>query len=83
MDRFRSLVSRSLRPIEVLSNITAEAASSCKVYQDETHRDVPVKAFRNLGSGEDDELINAYAYFHKMVEQEGGAVRNATLAGVE
>lgn len=28
VDRFRSLVSKSLRPIEVLSQITAEAASS-------------------------------------------------------
>ncbi len=42
-----------------------------------------VKAFRNLVSGEDDELNAAYAYFHKMVEQEQGAVRNATLAAVE
>lgn len=45
--------------------------------------DAPVKAFLNLGTGEDDELTAAYAYFHKMVEQEAGAVRNATLAGVE
>ncbi|KAL8659991.1 MAG: hypothetical protein Q9226_000154 [Calogaya cf. arnoldii] len=29
VDRFRSLVSKSLRPIEVFSQITAEAASSC------------------------------------------------------
>ena len=42
----------------------------------------PVKAFRNLVSGEDDELSAAYAHFHKMVEQEQGAVRNATLAAV-
>ena len=42
-----------------------------------------MKAFRNLVSGEDDELTTAYAYFHKTVEQEGGAVRNATLAGVQ
>ena len=41
-----------------------------------------VKAFRNLVSGEDDELAAAYAHFHKMVEQEHGAVRNATLAAV-
>jgi len=41
-----------------------------------------VKAFRNLVSGEDDELSAAYAHFHKMVEQEQGAVRNATLAAV-
>jgi hypothetical protein len=41
-----------------------------------------VKAFRNLVSGEDDELSVAYARFHKMVEQEQGAVRNATLAAV-
>lgn len=45
--------------------------------------DAPVKAFHNIGSGEDDEITAAYAYFHKSVEQEGGAVRNATLAGVE
>jgi len=42
-----------------------------------------VKAFRNLVSGEDDELTAAYAQFHKMVEQEQGAVRNATLAAIE
>lgn len=42
-----------------------------------------VKAFRNLVSGEDDELTSAYAHFHKMVEQEQGAIRNATLAAVE
>ena len=42
-----------------------------------------VKAFRNLVSGEDDELTTAYAHFHKMVEQEQGVVRNATLAVVE
>ncbi|TAQ84511.1 hypothetical protein B7494_g7175 [Chlorociboria aeruginascens] len=41
-----------------------------------------VKAFRNLISGEDDELSAAYTHFHKMVEQEHGAVRNATLAAV-
>ncbi len=41
-----------------------------------------VKAFRNLISGEDDELSVAYAHFHKMVDQEQGAVRNATLAAV-
>ena len=41
-----------------------------------------VKAFRNLISGEDDELSAAYAHFHKMVEQEQGAVRNATLVGI-
>ena len=42
-----------------------------------------VKAFRNLLSGEDDELSTAYAQFHKMVEQENGAIRNATLTAVE
>ncbi|KAL8790643.1 MAG: hypothetical protein Q9213_000491 [Squamulea squamosa] len=154
VDRFRSLVSKSLRPIEILSNITAEAASSVRrrflcdklieriahpssanavsadyekisgFFEDldmYLHRlkvleeRVPllpelemaitkiftsvlvlcaisakyvkmkriVKAFRNLGFGEDDELTTAYAHFHKMVEQEGAAVRNATLAGVE
>ena len=41
-----------------------------------------MKAFRNL-AGEDSELETAYANFHKMVEQEQGAVRNATLASVE
>ena len=45
--------------------------------------DASVKAFRNLGTGEDDELTAAYAYFHKTVEQEAGAVRNANLAGLE
>ena len=42
-----------------------------------------VKAFRNLVSGEDDELRTAYAHFHKMVEQEQGVIRNATLAALE
>ena len=42
-----------------------------------------MKAFRNLVSGEDDELTTAYAHFHKMVEQEQGVVRNATLAVAE
>lgn len=42
-----------------------------------------VKAFRNLVSEEDDELIAAYAHFHKMVEQEQDAVRNATLIAIE
>jgi len=42
-----------------------------------------VKAFRILVSGEDDELTTAYAHFHKMVEQEQGAVSNATLAAAE
>ena len=41
-----------------------------------------VKAFRTLVSGEDDELSAAYVHFHKMVDQEHGAVRNATLAVV-
>ncbi|KAI4146689.1 MAG: hypothetical protein L6R39_003369 [Caloplaca ligustica] len=41
-----------------------------------------VKSFRSLVSGEDDDLKNAYADFHKMVAQEEGAVRNATLASV-
>ena len=30
VDRFRSLVSKSLRPIEILSSITADAASSVR-----------------------------------------------------
>ena len=42
-----------------------------------------VKPFRNLVSGKDDELTTAYAHFHKMVEQEQGVVRSATLAVVE
>ena len=42
-----------------------------------------VKAFRSLVSGEDDELTTAYAHFHKMVEQEQGVTRNATLVAAE
>ncbi|PGH21367.1 hypothetical protein AJ80_03284 [Polytolypa hystricis UAMH7299] len=42
-----------------------------------------VKAFRNLVSGEDDELQVAYSHFHKMVEHEGRIIGNATLAAVE
>lgn len=41
-----------------------------------------MKAFRNLVSGEDDELALAYTHFHKMVTHEQGVVRNAALAGV-
>ena len=41
-----------------------------------------MKAFRNLLAGEDSELQAAYEHFHKMVEQEQDAVRNATLVGV-
>ncbi|PGH05438.1 hypothetical protein GX51_02962 [Blastomyces parvus] len=40
-----------------------------------------VKACRNLVS-EDDELKNAYDHFHKMVDHEGGILRNATFAAV-
>ena len=42
----------------------------------------PVKAFRNLISGEDDELAAAYTHSHETVTQEDGAVRNATLVAV-
>jgi len=42
-----------------------------------------VKAFRNLVSGEDNGLSAAYGLFYKIVEEEQGAVRNATLAAVE
>ncbi len=38
-----------------------------------------MKAFRNLVFEKDDELIVVYAHFHKMIEQEQDAVRNATL----
>jgi hypothetical protein len=41
------------------------------------------KGLRNLVAGEDNELVAAYAHFHKMVDQENYAVANATLAGVE
>ena len=55
----------------------------CQEPSSATDINVPsVKAFRNLVSGEDDELSTAYAHFHKMVEQEQGAVRNATLSTV-
>jgi len=42
-----------------------------------------VKAFRNLVSEKDDELIIVYAHFHKMIKQEQDAVRNATLIAIE
>ena len=42
-----------------------------------------VKAFRNLVSGKDEELMNAYAHFHKMVEQQQSVVRHITLAVVQ
>lgn len=42
-----------------------------------------MKSFRSLVSGEDDELKAAYAHFHKMVDQEHGAVTNATLVVAE
>lgn len=41
-----------------------------------------MKAFRNLISGEDDELTSAYSHFQQMVEQEQRMISNATLAGV-
>ena len=41
-----------------------------------------VKTLRTLFSGEDDELSAAYAHFRKMVDQEHGVVRNATLVAV-
>ncbi len=43
---------------------------------------MPVKAFRNL-AGEDDELVTAYARFHKMVERERVIVEYGILSGVE
>ena len=46
------------------------------------HARSPVKSFRNLVSGEDDELTATIARFHKMVDQENLVVSNATLAKV-
>lgn len=42
-----------------------------------------VKAFRNLVSGEDDELTSTYSRFHKLVEQERGLITNAILVSNE
>lgn len=42
-----------------------------------------MKAFKNLVSGEDEELKKAYAHFHKMVENQAWAVRNTTLGRIE
>lgn len=42
-----------------------------------------MKAFRNLISGEDDELTTAYSHFHKMVDQEGRMLANVTLISVQ
>lgn len=41
-----------------------------------------VKTLRTLFSGEDSELSAAYAHFRKMVDQEQGVVRNATMVAV-
>ncbi|KAL8716183.1 MAG: hypothetical protein Q9220_000088 [cf. Caloplaca sp. 1 TL-2023] len=65
--------------VEVLASVLVLSGISAKYIK--TNR--IVKAFKHLASGEDSELTTAYAHFHKMVEQEAGAVRNATLAGVE
>lgn len=42
-----------------------------------------MKAFRNLVSGEDDELTSTYSRFHKLVEQERGMITNAILVSAE
>ncbi|KAL8949471.1 MAG: hypothetical protein Q9222_004419 [Ikaeria aurantiellina] len=136
VDKFRGLLAKSLKPIEVLVHVSAGAAQGSvnavsadydkvagffedldlylnrlKILQEwvppvpELQKAVAevlasvlvlsgisakyikmnriVKAFKNLALGEDSELTTAYAHFHKMIEQEEGAVRNATLAGVE
>ncbi|TGO07453.1 hypothetical protein BTUL_0275g00150 [Botrytis tulipae] len=64
--------------IEVLTSVLVLCAISTKYIKMKRI----VKAFRNLISGEDNELSAAYTHFHKMIEQEQGAVRNATLAAV-
>jgi len=60
------------------------AFDSFQVWQtlSNSHQTYLGKAFRNLISGEDNILTDAYARFHKMVEQEQGVVKNLTLAGV-
>ncbi|EPE36656.1 Ankyrin repeat-containing protein [Glarea lozoyensis ATCC 20868] len=63
---------------EVLASVLCLCAISAKYIKVKRI----VKAFRNLTSGEDDELATAYAHFHKMVQHEHGAIRNVTLAGV-
>ena len=42
-----------------------------------------MKAFRNLVSGNDEDLSDAYKNFHKMVDQEQRVVEYLTLAAVE
>lgn len=42
-----------------------------------------MKAFRNLISGEDEELATAYKTFHKMIDQERAAIGKATLLSVQ
>ena len=49
-----------------------------------TDTNVPlVKAFRTLVSGKDEDLIEAYTHFNKMIEEERRVVEYLTLAAVE
>ena len=42
-----------------------------------------MKAFRTLVSGKDEDLIEAYAHFNRMIEEERRVVEYLTLAAVE
>ena len=49
-----------------------------------TDTNVPlVKAFRTLVIGKDEDLIEAYAHFNKMIEEERRVVEYLTLAALE
>ncbi|WEW59218.1 hypothetical protein PRK78_004687 [Emydomyces testavorans] len=74
-------------PIPELRDALAEVLASvlilCGIFAKYLKMKRVVKAFRSLGFGEDDELAAAHEHFRKMVQQEEGVVRNATLAAVE
>ena len=69
----KTALARVLKSVLVLCGISAKYVKKKRF----------VKCFRNLVKGTDDELSTAYKDFHKAAEQEAGAIRNATLAGVE
>ncbi|KAI9040298.1 uncharacterized protein KD926_008388 [Aspergillus affinis] len=136
IDKFRTLVKKSLQPIEKLSEIAVHAGTGtansvsadydkiaeffeeldrylkrlkiletyippipelrhtiagiltsvlvlCGISAKYIRKNRIMKAFRNLVSGEDDELTNAYSHFHKMVDQEGRMLANVTLMSVQ
>ena len=69
--------------LKFLIPISSISSSGSNKYSATNGNIFSVKTFRNLVSGEDNELTTAYTHFQKMVKQEQGAVSNAALAVVE